>query len=154
MKNLYGTYNTDLVVGGRMDGWMDGSWMDGWMNGWMDGWMNEWIDVWMDGRTDGLTDGRTDGRMDGRTDGRTEALKFGQPRILLTCWSTSSRFVLRDPNVNVVFISPCQTSVKPHLEVFVMVIWNLLPPDLRMKETVPALKTRFETYTFSSAYGR
>ena len=32
--------------------------------------------------------------------------------------------------------------------------WNLLPPDLRMKETVPTSKTGLKTYMFLSAYGR
>ena len=33
-------------------------------------------------------------------------------------------------------------------------IWNLLPPDLRIKETLPAFKTGLKTYIFLSAYGR
>ena len=33
-------------------------------------------------------------------------------------------------------------------------IWNLLPRDLRIKETVSAFKTGLKTYMFSSAYGR
>ena len=33
-------------------------------------------------------------------------------------------------------------------------IWNLLQPDLRIKETVPAFKTGLKTYMFLSAYGR
>ena len=33
-------------------------------------------------------------------------------------------------------------------------IWNLFPPDLRIKETVPAFKTGLKTYILLSAYGR
>ena len=33
-------------------------------------------------------------------------------------------------------------------------IWNLLPPDLRIKETIPVFKTGLKTYMFLSAYGR
>ena len=50
-----------------------------------------------------------------------KALKFGQPFILSTCWSASSRILLRDPKINAVYISRCQ-KCKPHLELFVMAL--------------------------------
>ena len=33
-------------------------------------------------------------------------------------------------------------------------MWNSLPPDLRIKKTVLAIKTGLKTYMFLSAYGR
>ena len=84
-----------------------------------------------------------------------KALKFGQPRYLahllihqhqVPATRSEGQCRLHQPVPN------SQTSSRG-FRYAAPSIWNLLPPDLRMKETVLAFKTGLKTYMFLSAYG-
>ena len=81
-----------------------------------------------------------------------KALKFGQPRYLadLLIHQQQVRATRSEDHQPV---PNSQTSSRGFRYVAPS-IRNLLPPDLRIKETVPAFKTGLQTYMFLSAYGR
>ena len=83
-----------------------------------------------------------------------KALKFGQPRYLgdllihqhqVHTTRSEGQYRLYQPVPN------SQTSSRG-FRYASSSIWNLLPPDLLIKETVPAFKTGVKTYMFLSAY--
>ena len=85
-----------------------------------------------------------------------KALEFGQPRYLgdllidqhqVPATTSEGQCRLYQPVPNSQTLSQGFRSAAPS-------IWNLLSPDLRSKETVPAFKTGLKTYMFLSCYGR
>ena len=85
-----------------------------------------------------------------------KALKFGQPRYLahllihrhqVRATRSEGRCRLHQP-------VPKSPTSSRGFRYSAPSIWNLLPPELRIKETVPAFKTGLKTYMFLSAYGR
>ena len=85
-----------------------------------------------------------------------KALKFGQPRYHADCWSTGTQ-VLATRSEGQSRLHQLVPNSQPSSRDFRYAapsIWNLLPPDLRIKETVPAFKTGLNTqyYMFLQDY--